>query len=221
MVSDFKIQPSRLDPIFNGKDLTGWKEIKTKRTKSVFSVNDGELRIKSGPGDLQTEHQWDDFILQLDCRTNGKHLNSGVFFRCIPGQYTRGYEAQIHNNFTLDPPKEYAVDEYDPETHQRIGKKKVKSAARDYGTGAIYNRVPARKQMAKDHEWFTMTVVAQGRHLAAWVNGVQVADWTDNRPPNVNPRNGCQLGKGAISLQGHDPTTDLSFRNLRITALPR
>jgi hypothetical protein len=27
------------------------------------------------------------------------------------------------------------------------------------------------------------------------------------------------LGKGAISLQGHDKTTDLSFRNIRIAAL--
>ena len=35
-----------------------------------------------------------------------------------------------------------------------------------------------------------------------------------------NARNGCRLEKGPISLQGHDPTTDLSFRNLRIAELP-
>ena len=74
--------------------------------------------------------------------------------------------------------------------------------------------------MAKDNEWFTLTIVAQGRHIATWVNGVQVVDWTDNRPLKENPREGCRLEKGAISLQGHDPTTDLSFRNLRIAELP-
>ena len=37
---------------------------------------------------------------------------------------------------------------------------------------------------------------------------------------NDNPRNGCRLEKGAISLQGHDATTDLSFRNIRIEELP-
>jgi hypothetical protein len=36
-----------------------------------------------------------------------------------------------------------------------------------------------------------------------------------------NARNGCKLEKGPISLQGHDPTTDLSFRNIRIAELPK
>ena len=51
-------------------------------------------------------------------------------------------------------------------------------------------------------------------------NGIQVVDWVDNRPMNANPRNGCRLEAGHISIQGHDPTTDLSFRNLRIAEYP-
>jgi hypothetical protein len=62
-------------------------------------------------------------------------------------------------------------------------------------------------------------VIARSRHIATWVNGIQMVDWTDNRPENENPRNGCRLKKGPISLQGHDPTTDLSFRNIRIADL--
>src|SRR5262249_51260370 len=155
-------------------------------------------------------------VLQLDCISNGKHLNSGVFFRCQADKYQQGYEAQVQNGFTKDPPKEYPVDEYDPETHKLTGKKAIKSAADDYGTGAIYRRVPARFAVAQDREWFTMTVVADGRHLATWVNGIQQVDWTDNRAPNDNARNGCRLEKGPISLQGHDSTTDLCFRNIRI-----
>ena len=158
--------------------------------------------------------------MQAECRTNGKNLNSGVFFRCIPGDYQNGYEAQIHNGFA-DTPKEYVVEEYDPKTHELKGKAKVKSAAIDYGTGAIYRRVPARTHAAKDNEWFTMTVVAHGRHVATWVNGVQQVDWTDNRPPNDNPRNGCRLEKGPISLQGHDATTDIDFRSIRAVELPK
>ncbi len=61
--------------------------------------------------------------------------------------------------------------------------------------------------------------MAQGRHIATWVNGVQTVDWADNRPLWDNARNGCRLEGGPISLQGHDPTTDLSFRNLRIADL--
>jgi hypothetical protein len=38
---------------------------------------------------------------------------------------------------------------------------------------------------------------------------------------NDSPRLGCRLKPGIISLQGHDPTTDLSFRNLRIVEYPQ
>jgi hypothetical protein len=214
---NIKLKPTNTKPLFNGKDLSGWKEHPGKKSK--FTVTkEGWLNIKNGPGDLQTEGQWADFVLQLDCISNGKHLNSGVFFRCIPNQYQQGYEAQIRNEFTKES-RDYTVEEFDPETHKSLGKKKVKSTAKDYGTGAIYRRMPARKEVAKDGEWFTLTVVANGRHLATWVNGQQVADWTDNRPLKDNARNGCRLEKGPISLQGHDPTTDLSFRNFRIADL--
>jgi hypothetical protein len=213
------LRPLGTKSLFNGKDLTGWKVFPQR--KSQFTVtSEGWLNVKDGPGDLQTEGQWADFVLQLECISNGKHLNSGIFFRALPDQYQQGYEAQIRNEFTEEPKQEYTIEEFDPKTHQPGEKRKVKSVAVDYGTGAIYRRQPARKQMSKDGEWFAMTIVAHGRHLATWVNGVQVTDWTDNRAPNVNARSGCRLEKGCVTIQGHDPTTDLSFRNLRVAELP-
>jgi hypothetical protein len=219
-VRNIKIRPNDLKPLFNGKDLSGWKEHPGKKTK--FTVTkEGWLHLQDGPGDLQTEGQWDNFILQAECKTNGDKLNSGIFFRCRPGEYQQGYEAQIHNGFTPKSEKEYGIDEYDPKTNKLIDTRKVKYTAQDYGTGGIYRRIPARREVAKDKEWFTMTIVAEGRHIATWVNGLQVVDWTDNRPEKDNARNGCRLQKGPISLQGHDPTTDLNFRNLRIAELPK
>jgi len=61
-----------------------------------------------------------------------------------------------------------------------------------------------------------MTLIADGPHMAAWVNGYQVSDWTDDRPAHENPRKGLRLEPGTIMIQGHDPTTNISFRNLRI-----
>jgi hypothetical protein len=55
--------------------------------------------------------------------------------------------------------------------------------------------------------------------MAVWVNGYQVTDWKDGRQPNENPRSGLRTEPGTIQIQGHDPTTDLSFRNLRIAEL--
>jgi hypothetical protein len=212
-----KLRPLNTRPLFNGKDLSGWTEFKGKKSK--FGVTkEGWLNVKDGPGDLQTTGLYDDFVLQLECISNGKHLNSGIFFRARPGEYQQGYEAQIRNQFTKEE-RDYVVEDYDPKTNKLLGKRKIKSPAVDYGTGGIYRRMPARRGLAKDGEWFTMTVVAHGRHIATWVNGVQVVDWDDHRPPRDNARAGYRADKGAISIQGHDPTTNLSFRNFRIAEL--
>jgi hypothetical protein len=52
--------------------------------------------------------------------------------------------------------------------------------------------------------------------MGAWVNGIQVSDWTDIRDVDVNPRRGKRLEAGTIMIQGHDPTTDALFRQIRI-----
>jgi len=218
-LNNVKLLPQGMQPLFNGKDLADWHIFPGEKYKSQFAVVDGAIHVTNGPGDLQTDGKYGDFVLQLECKSNGERLNSGLFFRCREGEYQNGYEAQVSNWF-LPEPKEYTVEEYDPQTHKLLGKKKVASRAGDYGTGAIYRRVPARKQESKDGEWFTMTVVAQGNHFATWVNGVQQVDWYDNRPPSDNARTGCRREPGHLSIQGHDPTTDLSFRNLRLAELP-
>jgi hypothetical protein len=194
---NLKLKPLALKSVFNGKDLTGWKEIPDH--KSVFSVTpEGWLNVKNGNGDLQSEGEYGDFVLQLDILSNGNHLNSGVFFRAIKGQFWSGYEAQIRNEWRGDD----------------------RTKPVDFGTGGIYNRQPARRVVSSDHEWFTMTVLAHGPHFATWVNGIQVSDFTDTRPPQESARQGYRSKPGVITLQGHDPTTDLSFRNIRVAELP-
>jgi 3-keto-disaccharide hydrolase len=152
-VRSVRCRPTAAQPLFNGKDLSGWKEFKPAKDKKVASkftvTKESWLNVKDGPGDLQTEGQWADFVAQLDCISNGKHLNSGLFFRCIPGQYQQGYEAQIRNQWEGDD----------------------RTRPVDFGTGAIYRRQKARKVVSTDGEWFTMTVAAHGRHIATWVNG--------------------------------------------------
>lgn len=195
-----KCRPLGLRPLFNGKDFTGWREVRTPRTQSRFSVTDtGEINVRNGPGELQTETQWGDFVLQLEIIANGRHLNGGVFFRATPGQLWSGYESQVSNQWE--------------------GEDRTQPV--DWGTGGIYNRQPARRVVPDDGQWFTETIVVHGNHMAVWVDGYQVSDFTDTRPPHQNPRKGCRLQKGAIGLQGFNPATDLSFRNLRIRALRR
>ena len=192
-----KLRPLGTKSIFNGRDLTGWKPF--PGLASIFSVTpEGWLRLQNGKGQLETAGRYGDFILQLDVFVAGKGLNSGVFFRCIPGEFQNGYESQIQNGC----------------------KDGARTKPADCGTGGIFRRQTARKVVADDFTWFTKTILADGPHMAVWVNGYQVSDWTDARRPDKNPRKGLRVEPGTIVLQGHDPTTDLKFRNLRIAELP-
>jgi hypothetical protein len=166
---------------------------------SKFSVDAANktMKVVDGRGQLETLSSYGDFVLQLECITHAPELNSGIFFRCIPGEQMNGYECQIQN----------AVRDGD------------RTQPVDCGTGGFFRRQDARRVVADDLKWFYMTIIADGPHMAAWVNGYQVSDWTDTREPDPNPRRGLRLEAGTIMIQGHDPTTDLSFRNLRIAEL--
>jgi 3-keto-disaccharide hydrolase len=191
-----RLKPLGFKSVFNGKDLTGWTLAGAEQSK--FDITEsGELQLKNGPGQIATEADYADFVLQLECKVNGDGLNSGVFFRALKEGRWQGYEAQINNKVIDGNLLEPA----------------------DFGTGAIYRRQPARMVVPRDREWFTMTVNAAGPHFAVWVDGYQVTDWTDMRPPAENPREGLRLGPGAIAIQGHDPTTDFLFRGIEIGEL--
>jgi len=194
---NIRLKPLSSKPIFNGKDLSGWNTDKAE--KSRFEVTpEGELRVLDGRGQLESDGSYGNFVLQLECFVNGDALNSGIFFRCIPGDFMMGYECQIQNGMKDNDPTQPA----------------------DCGTGGIFRRQNARRIVAKDYEWFSKTLIANGPHMAAWVNGIQVSDWTDDRKPHENPRKGLRTDPGTLAIQGHDPTTDLRFRNINLAELP-
>ena len=197
-ISEVKLRPLGMTSLFNGKDLTGWTPLPDH--KSVFSVVDGALNIKNGNGQIETTGTYKNFMMQIDIFSNGDHLNSGVFFRTPPGVFWKGYEFQVRNQWEGD-------DRANPV---------------DFGSGGLYGLCPARKVVSSDREWYTMTAVVNGNHYAAWINGRLVSDFCDTRPPaeEADGKNGYVADAGTINLQGHDPTTDLSFKNINIQTYP-
>ncbi|MBQ2620856.1 MAG: DUF1080 domain-containing protein [Thermoguttaceae bacterium] len=194
-IESITVKPVLSQQLFNGKDLGNWK------TYDVIDagVNEnGELTVKNGNGSLETAKSYGDFNLSLDVYVNGEDLNSGVFFRCIPGEKMNGYECQVHFGF-LDSDR---------------------TKPKDCGTGGIFRRVDARKVIGNDKEWVNVYINAVGNHFAVWVNGEQVSDWTDTRKADPNPRRGLRLDPGTIQLQGHDATSDFKFRNIVIEEIP-
>ena len=200
---NMKLKPLGLQPLFNGKDLSGWTKVDRPDRPSPheWTVHDGLLHVEKGPGELETEKEFNNFVMQLAVRTNPPskdvHPNSGVFFRGDKGVVGSGYESQIRNEFQYGDPK----------------------VPLDYGTGAVYNRQPAREIVAKDGEFFYKTIVAYERHISIWVNGIQVSDFEDTRPEGKNARIQARLTGGVLSLQAHDPTTNIDFKDIRAVEL--
>ncbi len=193
-VRNVKLRPLGLTPIFNGENLDGWNILPDK--DSDFSVKEGAINILHGNGQIETAGQYKDFALQLDIISNGEQLNSGVFFRGPVGVFWKGYESQVRNDWQGDD----------------------RTKPNDFGTGGNYGNVETRKVVSSDHEWFQKTIIADGNHTSVWINGYQVSDFYDSRPanPDSDAKNGFVPGPGTIHLQGHDPTTDLSFKNINI-----
>ncbi len=190
---NIKLKPLNLKPLLEGEELTEWQTVEGSKDFEAVTDSEGVLSITGGKGALESKEQYGDFVAQLQCRTNAENLNSGLFFRCIPGDMMNGYESQIHNGF----------------------KDGDRTKPVDHGTGAIFRRVQARRVVANDQEWFSKTIVADGPNISVWVNGYQVTAWTDDRQPHDNPRNGLRTQPGTLQIQGHDPTTSLSFRKIQ------
>lgn len=200
-VKTLLLKPTGLASVLNGRDLTGWKVLKhpqlADERQAKWSLEDGVLRAVGGPGCVELDERYGDLVLQVEAKMRAKLVNGGVFFRSIPGDFMNGYEAQLFNGcYDEDPGK----------------------PAR-YSTGAIDDRQLARRLVSRDLEPLTMTVVAVGPHIATWVNGSQMTDWTDDRDKHDNPRVGPRLEPGTIQLQAHDGETDIEFRRVRVAKL--
>jgi hypothetical protein len=171
-----------------------------QRQATWTASSDGTtLRAASGPGCVELPGLYGDFVLQLAVTCRKPLANAGVFVRSIPGDFLNGYEAQVFNGCE--------------------GGDALRPA--HYATGGIDDRQNCRRVVSRDGEPFVMTIVATGPHLATWVNGVQVTDWTDERPPNRNAREGCRTDPGAIQLQAHDKGTDVEFSGVTIQSFTK
>ncbi len=177
-------------PLFNGKDLTGWK-VHPAGTGN-WKVEDGAV-CGSGPASHLFSERGDyrDFHLRAECKINHTG-NSGVYFRAQFGPgFPRGYEAQINA------------------THRDLAK-----------TGSLYpdgrekdmhietNLI--RVAPHKPDEWFTLEVICVGAKVTILVNGKKTAEWTD-------PKH--RFREGHFALQQHHPGSVVQFRRIEVKEL--
>src|SRR5690606_38380285 len=106
-------QQNSWQPLFNGKDLSGWKQL---NGKAVYTVENGEIVGTTVPNEpnsfLATEEDYGDFILELELKVDPA-MNSGIQFRSqsLPS-YKNG---RVHGyQMEIDPsPRQWSGGIYD------------------------------------------------------------------------------------------------------------
>jgi hypothetical protein len=79
-------------------------------------------------------------------------------------------------------------------------------------TGSLY-AVQDVREAGRDNEWFTIHAIVRGRRVQVMVDGRQTVDYTE--PVGSATR----LTGGTIALQGHDPGSEVHYRNIMIRPL--
>jgi hypothetical protein len=183
-------------PLFNGKDLTGWK---ASEHPDTFSVKDGAIVAHGArshcfyTGNFE-RHMFEDFELKVDVLTLPRS-NGGIYIQTEyqeTGWPGKGFEVQVNNSYPGDP---------------RL-------------TGSLYEVADNTGEVARDNEWFTEDIVVKGGSITVKVNDKVVAQWT--QPPGWNGTKdfaGRRIGAGTIALQAHDPDSTVYYKNIRIKAL--
>ena len=188
-------------PLFNGKDLAGWKTYDA--VPDNWAAEDGLIVCQGKPGGgwLGTDRDYADFVLRLEYRLRPGG-NSGVYIRAPEkGHISRvGMEIQILDD---THPSYAGIDFY------------------QY-TGSIYHVVaPTRRAARPAGEWNSMEVRAEGRRVVVVVNGKKVVDadldWYLKDPEVAREHTGLARAAGRIGLQSH--TDRVEFRNLRLKEL--
>ena len=146
-------------PLFNGKDLTGWKNYGAEK----WTVENGEIlgeAVTKEYGYLGTDATYKDFEMRGRFKAEGSG-NSGIFYHSsISGTSITGVQVEV-----------------DPRPNMHTGGL--------YETGGRNWLVwpnPDGERAMKVGEWNDVRFSVRGNHIMTWVNGVLALDYTDPSP---------------------------------------
>lgn len=191
-----KTNAGKWQPLFNGKDLNGWKQL---NGHARYEVKNGEIvgtTVDNEPNSfLATEKNYGNFILELELLVDTS-MNSGIQFRSesLPS-YQNG---RVHG---------YQM-EVDPSARQWSGGI-YDEARRGWLYSMEYN--PAGKKAFHNEQWNKYRIECIGNSIRTWVNGVPTANLVDAMTPS-----------GFIALQVHaigkndKAGAQIRWRNIRI-----
>lgn len=182
--------------LFNGKDLSGWKQL---NGKALYSVKNGEIIgttvFKEPNSFLVTEATYGDFILELEFKLDAD-MNSGIQFRSESKADYR--EGRVHGyQMEIDPSaRAWTGGIYD-------------EARRDWLYPLEYNT--EGKRAFKNGDWNLCRIECIGPVTRIWINGIPTANLVDD----LTPKGFIALQVHAISKQEESGQT-IRWKNIRI-----
>ncbi|MGO9918470.1 MAG: DUF1080 domain-containing protein [Isosphaeraceae bacterium] len=152
-------EEKKFQPLFNGKDLSGWV---TPEDKELFTVLDGEI-VGRTKGDLKkneflaTEKTYGDFVLKA--KVKFRNGNSGIQFR-----------SKRTSEGVVSGPQADVADGYWGLLYEERGR-------------GILERYPEdkAKELVKNNDWNEFVITAKGDHVTIDLNGTRVIDRTDSK----------------------------------------
>jgi hypothetical protein len=210
------IVPTRVTPLFNGRDLAGWKaDVPEKDTNpsapDSFIVRNGLLVSLGTPGGhLITEKSYRNYRLEVEYRFAGQPGNCGVLIhasrlRALYKMFPQSIEVQMeHQNAGDFWCIQENIEVADMET-RRPRKEGEKWGGSEGDARRILNLTDNSEKPVG--EWNRMIIDARDRAIKVWVNG-----------DLVNEGVKCTADRGKIALQAEG--SEVEFRRVDIGPLP-
>ena len=165
--------------LFNGKNLTGWKNNGAEK----WIVDQGAILCESAAnkyGYLTTEKTYRDFNLRLKFKGEAAG-NSGVFF---------------HSRITgINPDHGPDIEGMQVEVDPSVGKH-TGGLYESGGRGWVKMPTAEGEQALKSGEWNDLEVSVQGNHIVTQLNGVKIVDFIDDAPKFTDGVIGLQIHTG-------------------------
>ncbi|MBL0302043.1 MAG: DUF1080 domain-containing protein [Cytophagaceae bacterium] len=197
--------------LFDGKSTAGW-HIWNQTDVKGWHVMGGALMTHGGNGDLVSDQEYGDFILEFEFKVAPKG-NSGVIYKVLEDHANK----DLFASYASGP--EYQIIDDAGYPGKITDKQK---------TGANYDIQPPRDLNAVKpaDQWNSGKIQIKENRVTHWLNGIKVADYEYGSVKWDDDVAGSKFAKwpyakahtkGKIALQDHGDM--VSFRKIRIKEL--
>ena len=183
-----------------------WRGFKQDSLPEGWRIDDGVLMHTKGGGDIVTEKQYKDFVLELDWKIE-EGGNSGIFFRV----------SEDHDYVWLGGPEMQVLDN---KAHQDAMTPET-SAGSNYALHA-----PIKDVTNPVGEWNHVKLVVDGAHVEHWLNGIKLLEyelWSEDWKKRVAASKFKDMPDYGMNRAGHIALQDhgdiVSYRNITIQIL--